>query len=35
MPEAQEGEDVIPPDNWPLQGLIEVEDLSASYRYIP
>lgn len=30
--EAKEGEDHTPPDTWPSQGLIEIENISASYK---
>ena len=30
--EDQEGEDMIPPPNWPMQGRIEFKKISAAYR---
>lgn len=32
--EDQPGEDNAPPKNWPAQGAIEFEKISASYRYV-
>ena len=30
-PETREGEDVVPPPEWPASGAIEIRDVSASY----
>lgn len=30
-PEDREGEDVVPPEEWPSEGLIEIRNVSASY----
>lgn len=32
--EALAGEDVEPPEEWPSRGLIEIQDLTAGYRYV-
>lgn len=32
--ESLEGEDIVPPREWPLKGAIEINGVSASYRYI-
>jgi ATP-binding cassette subfamily C (CFTR/MRP) protein 1 len=26
---------VVPPENWPMRGFIEIRNVSASYKYIP
>lgn len=31
-PEDREEEDIIPPENWPEMGVIELKDVSASYQ---
>lgn len=33
-PESQEGEDVTPDESWPQRGEIEIQGVSASYRYV-
>lgn len=32
VPEALEGEDQIPPEDWPSHGLVEFDNVSASYK---
>lgn len=32
--EEKAGETAIPPKNWPSRGLIEIEDLTASYKFV-
>jgi len=32
--EALEGEDSIPPENWPSRGLIEIQNVTATYKYV-
>jgi ABC-type bacteriocin/lantibiotic exporter with double-glycine peptidase domain len=32
--ENREGEDLVPPTEWPLKGAIEVNGVSASYEYV-
>jgi ABC-type multidrug transport system fused ATPase/permease subunit len=34
-PETTESEDQIPPEEWPLQGCIEIKGISATYEYVP
>lgn len=31
-PEEKEDEDVVPPEQWPRHGLVELKGISASYR---
>ena len=33
--EAKEGEDFEPPENWPSRGLIQIENLTAAYKFVP
>lgn len=33
-PEDQEGEDVVPPVEWPQRGFIEIKGASAAYRCV-
>jgi ABC-type multidrug transport system fused ATPase/permease subunit len=33
-PEDQDGEDLIPPKNWPSVGSIQVRDVFATYEYV-
>jgi hypothetical protein len=32
--EAKEGENLIPPQNWPSRGLIQIEDVTAAYKFV-
>lgn len=32
-PENRDGEDLVPPKEWPLTGAIAIHGVSASYRY--
>lgn len=34
-PEGGDGEDVVPPREWPMKGAIQISGVSASYRYSP
>lgn len=31
-PEGKEGEDMVPPENWPQHGSVELNNVSASYQ---
>jgi ABC-type multidrug transport system fused ATPase/permease subunit len=31
-PESKEGEDMVPPENWPQHGSVELNNVSASYQ---
>jgi hypothetical protein len=31
--EAKEGEDTEPPIDWPSKGLLEIERVTAAYKY--
>lgn len=32
QPETKDTEDLVPPEEWPLRGNINIKDISASYR---
>jgi ATP-binding cassette subfamily C (CFTR/MRP) protein 1 len=32
--EALEGEDYKPPEDWPSRGLIEIQNVTAAYKYV-
>jgi ABC-type multidrug transport system fused ATPase/permease subunit len=32
MPEDKEGEDEVPPEQWPQNGVVQLEGVSASYE---
>jgi ABC-type multidrug transport system fused ATPase/permease subunit len=32
--EAQEGENTNPPENWPSRGLIQIQNITAAYKFV-